>query len=90
MRYTPANGRNVKVLDVDGLQMGTVAACDTAEGWIEMYVLRPNGKKVFSDRKKRELFTVRVHTDYDVVDRKSGRLLHRVRWSWSGPPRLLK
>ena len=55
-------------------------ACDTSEGWVDMLLLRPGlteegHSKVFVDRQKQEIASIRLHTEFDVVDRSTDEVL---------------
>ncbi len=75
-------GRRVVVRDLDGNALPASAACP-AEGWVRMWALNPSGDrlKVLVDRKLQQLVENQVHLSYDLVDRRTEKVLHRVRWS---------
>jgi hypothetical protein len=85
-----AFGANVVCQDMAGNHISSVFAVDTTEGWIDIYILRPNNVdglcSVFVDRKNREFAKVRLHTDFDIFT-KNGRKLFQVRWTLDGEAR---
>jgi len=66
--------------------MGTVFACDTKRGWIDMYLVDPTTNKLYFDRKTGKLATQRLNTDF-VIATKRGRKLFRTVWTWGKPRR---
>ncbi len=93
--YSPKNeGRHLKVMDPRGFQIGVAAAACPEEGWLDVWIWAGDDdkglRKVFVDRKLQETAKARVHTSYDLVDRRNGKVIHRVRWSMlkSSAPKL--
>jgi hypothetical protein len=86
-------GRQVRCVDPLTGETLPVATCDTTQGWIDLYLLRPKAKdgtqKVFVNRKKRAMAKVRLHTEFDIVTHK-GRKLISVRWTWSDKARAIE
>lgn len=85
-------GKKVRVVDVLTGDVIPCGACDTEEGWIDLYLERPGRnkdghKKAFIDRKAREIARVRLHAEFDVIDRTTAEVLYRVRWTMTAPPR---
>lgn len=79
-------GVDLEVRSIQGEVIPHVMAVDTTEGWFKTTVFLPGSKHPAVDRVKRELVTVRIHENFDVVHRPTGRTLHKVRWTVGGTP----
>ncbi len=85
-------GRRIRIYDPrNNTMLPAVGAVDTTEGWLETWIVgeppqEGGSRRVLVDRKKKETASARVHTDFDVRDKESGKTLHRVRWSLGKDP----
>lgn len=79
-------GWSVRIVNpYTGKTYPNVFAANTAEGWLELYVMDPTSKDssplgIMVNRKARQLMTARAYVSFDVVNRLDDRLLHSVRW----------
>jgi len=84
---TQTHSNDIEVRLPDDTLMGHVYACDPAEGRLDVFIIAVTAfrPRTLRDAKKRELATASIHTDFDVFNKRTRELLHRVRWSFGNP-----
>lgn len=76
----PVVYKNVVARFPDGKLIENAAGFDTDEKWIELYpIVIKNGKRTVKRNEQGEVVLVKNHIDFDVFDKRTGKLLYVVR-----------